>query len=141
MKITTKIQLENFKNNKIIDSQGNENDYYNFYDWFCADSSLKNKSIKLFKKLEQLSKTKKFDIEKTYCFFKNNCPIVGGIVGGLYDDLRICDINTGDIIYTITPSIKRRSGNSISEVWGKDNDFNGPLFLGTWKEVKTFFGV
>jgi hypothetical protein len=137
MKITTKIQLENFKNNFIIDFQGNENDCYNFYDWFCVDSSLKNKAIKLFKKLEQLSKTKKFDIEKTYCFFKNNCPMSGG----LYDDIRICDINTGDVIYTITPSTKRRSENSISEVWGKDNDFNGPLFLKSWKEVKTFFGV
>lgn len=136
-KIKLKNQLEQFnKYDKILDSYGEESECFNFYDWFCKKSSLKNKAIKLFKKLNQISSSKKFDLETTYCFFKNNFPLNGA----LYDDIRICDINTGDVIYTITPS-RKISENLISEVWGKDNDFNAPLVLGTWKEVKTFFGV
>lgn len=134
-KINLKFQLEQFNNfNKIVDSEGKETDSFNFYDWFCKDSSLKNKAVILFKKLNKISKSKKIDLENTYCFFKNNCPVVGG----LYDDFRICDLKSGNVIYTITPSSKIR-GISQSEIWGKENDFKGPLLVGSWKQVLEFF--
>ena len=43
--------------------------------------------------------TSLFDPERTYVFFKNNCPCSGG----LYDDLRICDIKTGKVLFNVCP--------------------------------------
>lgn len=105
-----------------------------WYDWFCRDTSLANKTRNLGNKVIQLMKSEKIDTEKNYAFFKNNCPMNGP----LYDDFRICDMETGDVIFTIVP---RCSHSGQAEVWGRENDFNGPLVTGTWRNVKAFFGV
>lgn len=106
-----------------------------WYDWFCRDSSLANKTQKLGKNLIAISKSKKIDIDKQYVFFKNNCPMTGN----LYDDFRICDIETGEVIYTVTPKSGHNSDNGLGEVWGKSNDFDGSIFKGTWTEIKKWF--
>jgi hypothetical protein len=105
-----------------------------WYDWFCRDTSLRNKTITLAKKVKQIAKSDKIDCENYYVFFKNNCPMVGP----LYDDFRICDIENGDVVYTIVP----KSGHTgKAEVWGRENGFNGPIVEGTWNDVKIYFGV
>lgn len=105
-----------------------------WYDWFCKDSALKNKTVNLGKKVKQIAESSKVDKKKMYVFFKNNCPMNGP----LYDDFRFCDIAEGNVQYTITP----RSGhNGMAEVWGRENDFAEPLVQGTWKDVKEFFKV
>jgi hypothetical protein len=105
-----------------------------WYDWFCRDTSLANKTRSLGNKVLQLMKSEKVDCEKNYVFFKNNCPMNGP----LYDDFRICSLETGDVIYTVVP----RSGHTgKAEVWGHDNNFDGPIVSGNWKDVKNFFGV
>jgi hypothetical protein len=49
--ITLRQQLEAFNLGVFLDSTGDvDSGCYNFYDWFCKDSSLKNKATKLFKK-------------------------------------------------------------------------------------------
>jgi hypothetical protein len=108
-----------------------------WYDWFCKDTSLVNKTHKLVKKLKQIIKSHKFSIDSTYVFFKNNCPMVGS----LYDDFRICDIKTGNVLYTITPRSGHRSDEGAAEVWGHENGFEEPLVHGRWKDVKDFFMV
>jgi hypothetical protein len=105
-----------------------------WYDWFCRDTALAAKTQKLGKKVLQLMKSTKIDIEKNYVFFKNNCPMRGG----LYDDFRVCDMETGDVIFTIVP---RCTHSGKAEVWGRENNFNGPLVQGTWRDVKAFFGM
>jgi hypothetical protein len=105
-----------------------------WYDWFCRDTSLAAKTEKLGRKVLQLMKSTKIDIEKNYVFFKNNCPGRGG----LYDDFRVCDMETGDVIFTIVP---RCTHSGKAEVWGRENNFNGPLVQGTWRDVKAFFGM
>ena len=126
-----KQQLEAFKQGKIIDSQGNEDTRcFNFYDWFCKDSSLKNKAERLFKQVEKfLTVHPEIDQEKTYVFFKNNCPMIGS----LYDDFRICDIETGDVIFTVTPKTGHKNQKFPASIWGRENDFKAPL-----KEANTF---
>ena len=41
---TLREQFEAFDQGRYVDSDGNESDCYNFYDWFCKNSSLKNKA-------------------------------------------------------------------------------------------------
>ena len=114
-----------------FDEAFNEKNCYGFYDWFCKDSSLKNKAKVLFAKLKSVVRSGKFDPTKTYVFFRNNCPCSGK----LYDDFRICDLATGHVLYTVSPS----NGRGKAEVWGVDNDFEDPLVEGTWREVKMWF--
>jgi hypothetical protein len=123
-KINLKQQLEAFEKNIFIDSDGNEdNRCYNFYDWFCRETSLKAKAEKLFKTSKRFIKQYNIDIENTYMFFKNNCPMNGP----LYDDFRICDIKTGDVIWTVIP----KCGHSgKAEIWGKINDFKESVIIG-----------
>ena len=109
-----------------------------WYDWFCNDHALASKTKKLGKKLKQIMKSDKVNCETSYVFFKNNCPMNGS----LYDDFRICDIESRDVLWTITPSNGHNGpdrGNS--EVWGKVNEFENEIVSGTWQEVKDYFGV
>ena len=106
-----------------------------WYDWFCNDSSLESKGKSLLKKVEQIAFSKKFDITKTYVFFKNNCPMSGS----LYDDFRICDLESGDVLFTVTPKSGHMSAKGLGNVWGKENDFKEPLFEGSWTQIKKWF--
>lgn len=106
-----------------------------WYDWFCKDSSLESRGEKLLDKLSRIAFSKKFDLTNTYVFFKNNCPMQGK----LYDDFRICDLKSGAVLFTVTPSSGHKSDNGMAEVWGKENDFEKPLVQGTWKDVIKFF--
>ena len=108
-----------------------------WYDWFCQDSSLAAKTQFLGGKLMTILNSKKFDNDKTYVWFKNNCPVVGP----LYDDLRIADLETDDVIYTIQHLNKGSHGCKEAhwEVWGRENGFKENLVNGTWAEVKKFF--
>lgn len=122
-RINLKQQLEAFNQGIILDSEGGENECYNFYDWFCKDKALKGKATKLYKQVKRWVKFRNTDTEKVYVFFKNNCPVNGP----LYDDFRICDLETGDVIWNITS----KSGHTYqAEVWGCVNDFKGPVAVG-----------
>ena len=116
-------------------NQDNPNIMDLWYDWFCKDSSLIKKGEDLLKKLKMISGSTKFNNEKTYVFFKNNCPLNGC----LYDDFRICDMESGDVIYTVIPKSGHKSDHGLGSVWGRENDFDEPLFQGTWKEIKNWF--
>lgn len=104
-----------------------------WYDWFCSDSALGNKGINLMRRANAISGSKKFDNEKTYVWFKNNCTSFGC----LYDDFRISDIETGDVLYTITLSDPHT--NNKATVWGYENEFKEALFEGSWIEVRKWF--
>lgn len=106
-----------------------------WYDWFCRDSSLRNKTYKLTAKLKKIINSEKINQDTMYVFFKNNCPCNGS----LYDDFRICDRETGDVIFTIIPALGHESKFGQSEVWGRENNFECALVEGTWKDVLKFF--
>lgn len=110
-----------------------------WYDWFCKSESLFTRLQKLAPKVMAVANSAKIDLDNTYVFFKNNCPCVGST----YDDFRICDIHTGNVLYTI--------GCVNAGTWGEKKggwfvyDFNGgggEVFTkGSWRDVKKYFGI
>ena len=131
MKTTLKNQLAAFDRGVILDNDGTENSWcYNFYDWFCKDKSLERKATVLFKKVKRFMREyPELNEEKVYVFFKNNCPMVGS----LYDDFRICDSDTLDVIFTVVPKC---SHSGKAEIWGRANEWKGAI-----KTADTFTGL
>lgn len=68
-----------------------------WYDWFCKDSSLANKTKKMGNIVRQVKGGGKVDLNNWYVWFKNNCPLNGP----LYDDFRFANLETGDVQFTI----------------------------------------
>lgn len=66
-----------------------------WYDWFCRDASLCNKTKLMGKIIRQIKDGGKVDLDNTYVFFKNNCGTK------LYDDFRICDIRTHEVLINV----------------------------------------
>jgi len=126
-----KQQLENLTQWREQPHLG-EKDCYYFYDWFCKDRALERRSGILFSRLKTFLKHVDIDLEKTYVFFKNNCPLGGP----LYDDFRICDLETGNVLYTVTPDV-----NGTSEIWGAKNNFEEPLVSSEGWGPRRYFAV
>lgn len=108
-----------------------------WYDWFCRSESLAAKTHKLAPKVKRIARSSKVNIETMYVFFKNNCPVSGS----LYDDFRICDMETGDVIWTIIPKCGHKIANGRAELWGRENDFAEPILTGTMQDIYAYFGV
>lgn len=68
-----------------------------WYDWFCKDSSLKNKTLRMGRIIQEIKAGGKVNLKDWYVWFKNNCPLNGP----LYDDFRIADLETGEVQLTI----------------------------------------
>ena len=110
-----------------------------WWDWFCNDSALYGKTKTMGRKVESIMNSKRFDKDKCYVFFKNNCPFVGP----LYDQFSICDIESCDVIYCVQHLEKGSHGcdHAHWEVYGRENEFKTPLIEGTWNEVKKWFNA
>jgi len=132
-KITLRQQLAvHASTGHFPDSDGGTTECHGFYDWFCKDSSLPNRSKRLVSALKTfLTKNRHIDLDSVYVFFKNNCPFNGP----LYDDFRICDIKTGDVVYTVVP---RCSHSGMAEIWGKGSDGRFAALKTAWKYRELF---
>ena len=105
-----------------------------WYDWFCKDSSLAKRTQKLGKIVCKLKDSKRVNLDTMYVFFKNNCPMVGPT----YDSIKICDRESGDVIFNINFNDKREDKNIT--VWSDANDFQQPLMsFDRTQEVADFF--
>lgn len=125
---------------EVVNSELTDKEILNlWYDYFCKASSLVNKGrvlirkLKKIYKLNELSGRKYFDPNKTYVFFKNNCPFCGN----LYDDFRICDLETKEVIFTI--QVNRYDQKHSAELWGQPNNFEGAILEGSIKDVYNYF--
>ena len=104
-----------------LDSDGDECDCCNFYDWFCKDTALENRAKKLMPAAKRFAHKMNIDLDTHYVFFKNNCSMNGP----LRDDFRICEKETGDVVWTVTPNC-----DSKTEIWGSENNLNEPIYEG-----------
>ena len=106
--------------------------YYNFYDWFCKDESLKNRFYSFLPKLKFLVSENIVNGDTNYIWFKNNCPMNGS----LYDDMRISTIINNDYLGGFCPKSKYKYDILKCQIWTlKDGDFNQFEFE-NWNEFK-----
>ena len=111
-----------------------------YYDWWCSRESLFTRFKKMAPKVVQLTKSPIIDCEKTYVFFKNNCPMVGS----LYDSFSICDIETGKVLYWVG-HLERGCHGYQQGGWCVDTRVNGVwshiLERVKWTEIKKYFQI
>lgn len=136
MEMNIKTFVERFKRGDFNYSSRETQCEAGWYDWFCKDSALANKTKKLGAKVCKIANSKRFNKETSYVFFKNNCPCVGA----LYDQFSICDIESGDVLFCCQHLEKGSHGCDKAhwEVFG-EGEFHTPLVSGTWNDVKNFF--
>lgn len=132
-KITVREWINNFN-----DGHYDSGDIHNqcdagWYDWFCKDSSLKNKTAKMGKIIRGI--TNGTILDEMYVFFKNNCPADDN---GLYDQFKFCDINgPQEVQYAI--SIDCGWYRSKYVVFG-EGQWNEPIFeCGDARELRDWF--
>lgn len=93
-----------------------------WFDWFCRDTSLANKTKKMGNIIKQIKPGGKVDLETSYVWFKNNCPLNGP----LYDDFRIADIETDNNLIVI--QIDSVWNDSKYTVYERLDGFDKPAF-------------
>jgi len=69
-----------------------------WYDWFCDDVHLARKTKRMGEIITQIRDGGKVNLDTSYVWFKNNFPMRGN----LYDDFRFADIETNEVLFTIT---------------------------------------
>lgn len=93
-----------------------------WYDWFCRDESLRNKTKRMGKIISQIKRDGKINFDDWYVWFKNNCPLNGP----LYDDFRFADSKTGNVMFTV--QLNCCWNKHRYTVYGRKNNFDEPLF-------------
>lgn len=107
-----------------------------FFDWFCSTKALDIKGKKLLGNVRAISKSPKLNIDELYVLFKNNCPCCGG----LYDDFRLVDMKSEDVIWCVVPP--HHDGYN-GEVWTRNDKFEMYQVVAdaSWRDIKQFFMV
>jgi hypothetical protein len=93
-----------------------------WFDWFCRDTSLANKTKKMGNIIKQIKACGKVDLETSYVWFKNNCPLSGP----LYDDFRIADIETNNNLIVVQIDCFRN--DSKYTAYERLDGFEKPVF-------------
>ena len=108
--------IENFLNGHYDAADVKTQILAGWYDWFCKDSSLVNKTKKMGNIIKQIKDGGKVNRKDWYVWFKNNCPLNGP----LYDDFRFARLDTGDVQLTI--QIDCCWNNHRFSVWGRKSE-------------------
>lgn len=93
-----------------------------WYDWFCSQKALANKTKRMGTIIKHIKEGGKVDLDKTYVFFNNNCPAVGN----LYDVFKICDLESGEVVYVVECDCKRDGGRYV--VFDMRVSYEKPVF-------------
>lgn len=124
--------IERFNRGEYEDKNRSTQIKAGWYDWFCKDTSLANKTKKMGNIIKKI--TNPILLENCYVFFKNNCPVIGP----LYDSFKFCNLITGDVEFCVNIDDKRENYKYC--VYGRQNGFNEPIFCtNSSKELVNFF--
>jgi len=89
-----------------------------WWDWFCQDSSLYNRTKKMIGIIRAAASSPLLDPKKTYVFFKNNAPLSGGT----YDSVSFSDIETKEQIYWVSTKNKHSGQAEIFKAPNWEDD-------------------
>lgn len=107
-----------------------------WYDWWCKDDTLVKKTKRMGNIIKKIKQGGKIDLDKHYVWFKNNCPVVGG----LYDDFRFSDIETGANQFVVQIGDHREEYRY--NVFVPINGFSVPIFSTNYsKELVKWFNT
>ncbi len=122
-RIPLNIWIERFKNAEFENENTEVQIEAGWYDWFCRDTSLKNKTKKMGNIIKQIKDGGKINLNETFVWFKNNCPMSAP----LYDDFRIANIKDGatQLVIRINSPWK----NERYVVYSVDDSFDKPVLL------------
>ena len=119
---------------RFLDNEFDGNDFATqvgagWYDWFCKEKSLRNKTYKMGRIIKRVKDGGKVGLDDWYVWFKNNCPMNGP----LYDDFRFARLSDGLVMFTIQIdccwSERKYSVYGRKPVRGEWEDhFDKPLF-------------
>lgn len=122
-RIPLRTWIQRFNNNEFESLDVKVQIEAGWYDWFCRDESLKNKTKKMGNIIKQIKNDGKVDLNNTYVWFKNNCPMNGP----LFDDFRIANIN--DRATQLVIQIGSPWENEKYAVYSVDDFFDKPVLL------------
>ena len=107
-----------------------------WFDWFCKDTSLANKTKRMGNIIKQIKVGGKVDLETSYVWFKNNCPLNGP----LFDDFRIADMETNNNLFVV--QIDCAWNDSKYTVYERLDGFDKPAFkTNSSRELVKWFNV
>jgi hypothetical protein len=107
-----------------------------WFDWFCKDTSLVNKTKRMGNIIKQIKAGGKVDLETSYVWFKNNCPLNGP----LFDDFRIADMETNNNLFVV--QIDCAWNDSKYTVYERLDGFDKPAFkTNSSRELVKWFNV
>ena len=95
-----------------------------WYDWFCKDSSLKNRLDKMAKIILQLKDSEKIKLDAYNVWFKNNCPVHYP----LYDDFRISDGDENIYVVAMNSEFTKELYGANYVVWNREHGWREPIF-------------
>ena len=122
-RIPLRTWIQRFNNNEFESLAVKVQIEAGWYDWFCRDTSLRNKTKKMGNIIKQIKDGGKVNLDESYVWFKNNCPMSSP----LYDDFRIANISDGAtqlIVQLDSPWEDERYA-----VYSVDDFFDKPVFL------------
>ncbi len=123
IQITLREWIKRFNNNEFESLDVKVQIEAGWYDWFCRDTNLKNKTKKMGNIIKQIKDGGKVDLNNMFVRFKNNCPMSSP----LYDDFRIANISDGAtqlIVQLDSPWEDERYA-----VYSVDDFFDKPVLL------------
>src|SRR5690554_413484 len=122
-RISLRKWIQRFNNNEFENLDVKVKIEAGWYDWFCRDTSLKNKTKKMGQIIKQIKHGGKVNLDETYVWFKNNCPMSGP----LYDDFRIANIHDGATQLVV--QIDSPWEDEKYAVYSVDDFFDKPVLL------------
>lgn len=125
---------------KILDDPScfiSEENCWGFCDWFCKTESLEHRARGLLAKARKIANSTKINLDSSYLWFNNNCPVDGH----LYDEFNISDIKTDEVLYTIVPKTGHKVKDGLfAEVFCfKGEPRESQLRLPTYRDVVAWF--